>query len=162
MASFQPNIGGGLTFHTQLLLRVRYCNAWQTVMQNIHIIGQCSLQTVTIAVMLVDCTKLVYPICHLSSNVIWLKQKWHTIYASTEKISLPFELTDGAKLLHFTILGGGPQTLQPPPPKWRHWLSWQSTGRPVNASSELYNNTIFGLWIYETFRYEDNSRQWKF
>ena len=33
-------VGGGLTFHTQLLLRVRYCNAWQTIMQNIHIIGK--------------------------------------------------------------------------------------------------------------------------
>ena len=32
--------GGGLTFHTQLLLRVRCCNAWQTIMQNIHIIGK--------------------------------------------------------------------------------------------------------------------------
>ena len=31
---------GGLTFHTQLLLRVRYCYAWQTIMQNIHIIGK--------------------------------------------------------------------------------------------------------------------------
>jgi len=27
---------------------------------------------------------------------------------------LPFELTDSAKLLHFTILGGGPQTLRAP------------------------------------------------
>jgi len=93
-----------------------------------------TLQTVTIAVMLVDCTKLVYPICQLSSNVIWLKH-----YASTEKKStaylylinvhsttvkrqyylplglmcrLPFELTDSAKLLHFTILGG---VRRPPP-----------------------------------------------
>ena len=31
---------GGLTFDTQLLLRVRYCNAWQTIMQNIDIIGK--------------------------------------------------------------------------------------------------------------------------
>jgi len=45
-----------------------------------------TLQTVTIAVMLVDCTKLVYTICQLSSNVIWLKTEM-THYASTEKNS---------------------------------------------------------------------------
>ena len=28
---------------------------------------------------------------------------------------LPFELTDSAKLLHFTILEGGPQTPRAPP-----------------------------------------------
>ena len=71
-----------------------------------------TLQTVIIAVMLVDCTKLVYPICQLSSNVIWLKTEM-THYASTEKNSLPFELTDSAKLLHFTILGG---SADPPAP----------------------------------------------
>ena len=37
---FSQTLGGGLTFHTQLLLRVRYCNARQTIMQNIHIIGK--------------------------------------------------------------------------------------------------------------------------
>ena len=40
---FSQTLGGGLTFHThhtQLLLRVRYCNVWQTIMQNIHIIGK--------------------------------------------------------------------------------------------------------------------------
>ena len=31
---------------------------------------------------------------------------------------LPFELTDSAKLLHFTFLGG---SADPQPPKWRHW-----------------------------------------
>ena len=36
-----------------------------------------------------------------------------THYASTEKNSLPFELTDSAKLLHFTILGG---SADPPAP----------------------------------------------
>jgi len=97
-----------------------------------------TLQTVTIAVMLVDCTKLVYPICQLSSNVIWLKtemtlrlnRKKSTVYlylinmhSTTVKrqyylplwlmYRLPFELTDSAKLLHFTILGGG--SADPPP-----------------------------------------------
>ena len=32
----------------------------------------------------------------------------------------PFELTDSAKLLHFTILGGSADP-PCPPPKWRHW-----------------------------------------
>ena len=53
-------------------------------MQNIHIIGK--YIAVTIAVMLVDCTKLVYPTCQLSSNVTWLRTEM-THYASTEKNS---------------------------------------------------------------------------
>ena len=127
-----------------------------------------TLQTVTIAVMLVDCTKLVYPICQLSSNVMvtciqllasasiiyhydqWCIAKmevdirkgalakglkvpclfmitevsircqenpggWYTAYTRVcppihhwlwLMYRLPFELTDSAKLLHFTILGG--------------------------------------------------------
>ena len=74
VASFQPNIGG-LTFHThhtQLLLVIVMCDRQ---LCKTPISSERTLQTVTIAVMLVDCTKLVYPICQLSSNVTWLKQK---------------------------------------------------------------------------------------
>ena len=40
---------------------------------------------------------------------------------------LPFEFTDSAKLLHFTILGG---SADPPcPPKWRHCISPLTTFR---------------------------------
>jgi len=46
---------------------------------------------------------------------------------------LPFELTDSAKLLHFTILGG---SADPPfPPKWRPWVRpWSGTTTTCRAS----------------------------
>ena len=71
---------GGLTFHTQLLLRVCYCNAWHYAKHPYHRKEHCK--------------QYYLP--------LWLMYR------------LPFELTDSAKLLHFTILGGG--SADPPTP----------------------------------------------
>ena len=49
---------------------------------------------------------------------------------------LPFELTDSAKLLHYTILGG---SADPSPPKCRHWLTGCLTGaRGVRVSRGVH------------------------
>jgi len=133
VASCQPNIGG-LTFHTQLSEFVIVMRDRQFCKTSIS--SERTLQTVTIAVMLVDCTKLVYPICQLSSDVIWLKTEM-THYASTEKKSqhtfISRHASNGtvgksvcvghsSSLLSLQIVQnfytsqslGGPQTPQPP------------------------------------------------
>jgi len=85
VASFQPKIGGSnifiLNYFSEFVIVMRDRQLCKT-----SISSERTLQTVTIAIglMLVHCTKLVYPICQLSSNVIWLKTEM-THYASTEK-----------------------------------------------------------------------------
>ena len=59
---------------------------------------------------------------------------------------LPFELTDSAKLLHFTILGGG--SADPQPPKWRHWRA---------CGTSLESSVCGDCWISSS---NDTDRHW--
>ena len=125
VASFQPNIGG-LTFHTQRLLRVRYCNAWQTIMQNIHITG-----------------KNIANSYHRLINVHSTTGKRQYYLPLWLMYILPFELTDSAKLLHVTILGGGPQT--PPAP-----LN-DATGLVISHEWYMTQRQTICKWIVSSF-----------
>jgi len=51
-----------------------------------------TLQTVTIAVMLVDCTKLVYPICQLSSKRDMVKNRNDTLRLNRKKFTASLSL----------------------------------------------------------------------
>ena len=125
-----------------------------------------TLQTVTIAIMLVDCTKLVYPICQLSSSVIWLKTEM-THYASTEKnsqhtfisrhasngtVGKSVSVCHSSSLLSLQIVQNfyTSQSLgvrrPPSPPKWRHCPSSRTLSLlAVQLSQNKPILIIFGI-----------------